>query len=614
MSSYPLSQVEAQTLRSPAYIEQMRHQAQTVEGSLKLPGQPETLWPLFSATDFLNQQVGMDPTKTFFLAQENGAPWMHAQTKNAGLTVAYEELPYEWLAPFYHQVERLHSKGPLKYLRFGVELSALNATTTQVTCRIGFVSRLPNAVARVLIKKEIHKFLRLFEKLARQEQGLFKAFFAPAATQATQIEALSARWEPYETNSAVRQALADYILRAPERLAYRIRPRELAAAYALDPLDLLNACLRLTRHKQLHLIWDCRCPGCKGPKESFQHLDALKAVAYCESCAVQYGVAFDQNLELSFQPAREIRPVRELYFCAGSPANTPHISWQANLMPGQQQHLSLAVAPGYYVLRSLLCPNEINLHIDPAGHDALALTVTETLDVALDQEPDQQLISLKPGAILQLNNQRAVLCTLMLEHIGWQSQTVSAADVQAVQTFHDLFPDEVLAPGESLPLQSQVFLVAYSPPESAAASEIQELCHQVIQQHHGAAVVQSSERTLGIFSSAYEVLAAAWDLRQELGNLNLMYEQPESLILAVSQGPCEVYSDGLRLNYRGPAVDELEAALKQGCDGLIARESFFQNPTLAEFFELPEAKWLRIPQSEGEDWLLLREHVQEALW
>ncbi|MGV3525491.1 MAG: DUF5939 domain-containing protein [Candidatus Sericytochromatia bacterium] len=612
MSGYPISEVEAQTLRSAPYIEQMRQQAQTVERSLDLPGQPETLWSVFSATDFLNQQVGMQATDIFFLEQDSGAPWMHAQTKNAGLTVAYEELPYEWQAPFRYHVERLHSKGPLKYMRFGVELSALDASTTRVTCRIGFVSHLPNAVARVLIQKEIGKFMKLFQRLATQQQGqtLLKAFYAPEGAHAQQIQALCARWEPFEPDASVRWALADYILRAPERLAYRIRPRELAAAYALDPLDLTKACLRLTRHQQLHLIWDCRCPGCKGPKESFQHLAELKAVAYCESCAVQYGVAFDQNLELSFQPARDIRPVRELFFCAGSPANTPHISWQVNLLPGQRQRAVLALAPGYYVLRSLLCPNEITVLIDPAGADSLELSVSATLDIPAESAE----ISLRPGALLQLHNQRGVICTLMLENITWQSQTLSAADVQSVQSFHDLFPDEVLAPGESLPLQSQVFLLAYSPPASTAAAEIQALCHALIQQHQGAAVVLAPDRTLGIFASAYEALAAAWEMRQELSGLNLMYEQPESLVVALSQGPCEVYSDGQRLNYRGPALDTLELIREQGHDAVVACESFFQHPSLAVFFDQPESEWLRLPQPEGEDWLQMREQAVESLW
>ncbi len=614
MTDYPISEIEAQTLRNPAYIEQMRKQAKTVERSLDVPGKPESLWPMISATDFLNQQAGMKTTNTFFLQQASGSPWMHAQTKNAGLTVAYEELPYEWLAPYHYQVERLHSKGPLKYLSFGVDLKPLNAYITLITCRIRFVSYLPGAVARVLVQKEVNKFMSLFQALAMKQQGgqLLKAFYTPESENLTQINALVKSWEAFEPNPEIRFALADYILRAPERLAYRIRPRELAEAYQLDSLALLKACLRLTRQQQFHLMWDCRCPGCKGPKESFRHLSELNAVAYCESCAVNYGVAFDQNLELSFQPDHQIRPVSENYFCAGSPANTPHISWQANILPGLHLTSVLDLEPGYFVLRTLLCPNEITVHIDSSGANELVLEIQDLL--CLNGSPAPDSICLQAGALLKLTNNRSVCCTLMLEDIGWQSQTISAAEVQSVQAFHDLFPDQVLAPGESLPLQSQVFLLAYSPLESDAADELQHLCHGLIQAHEGAALVLSTMQTLGIFASAYEALAAAWDLRQELANLNLMYEHPESLVLALSQGPCEVYCDGERLNYRGLAIEALHLARQQSQDGIIASESFFQAPSLSSFFELAEAEWLRLPNPEGEDYLQLREQAMALEW
>ena len=627
--AYPLSENEAASLRSDVKLQTLRQQARAVSQTELLPGPPAELWPVCAFTDFLNQAVGMQATENSYLTRDYGSTWMHAQTKNAGLAVAYEELPYEWEAPYSYQVERIHSKGPLKYLSFGVELEPVGADQTQLTCCIQFVSILPAPVAKLMINKEIGRFMLVFRRLAAQlKSGTppLLAFFDSSPQVQTQAAEWAKEWLALLPDPKLAAALADYLARAPERLAYRLRPFELAQAYQLDPLEVLKACLLMSREGLLHLMWDCRCPGCKGPKESFRHLSELKEMAYCPSCAVNYGLAFDQNLELTFQPVASLRQTRELYFCAGSPGNTPHISWQQNFLARQQRQFQLKLPAGPYVMRSLSASNEQILMLLPEGksseqaHDKLLLTLQQ--DQLLAQQP-ADVIFLPAGAELQLHNQNPYEVTIMLENLQWQAQAVTAARVQAVQAFHDLFPEQVLAADEHLPLQAQIFLeISLLSPHTETDPdllEIQGWLQSRVQLHEGALLAADSQFT-GVFASAYEALAAAWELQQELPELNLLFSEPLQLGLGIAQGPCEVYLQAGRLAYRGPACEQARAAAQLSAgQGIVLAENLLQAPEMQYFLENPLVQ-LQVLQTDLPDpterWILcsFEQSLAEILW
>lgn len=615
---YPLTESEAAGLRSEATLSQLRGQAREVVQTELLPGSPEQLWPVCAFTDLLNQAVGMQATRTSWLARESGSAWMHAETKNAGLAVAYEELPFEWEAPRRYQVERIHSKGPLKYLSFGVDLDPAEGERTRLSCRIRFVSHLPGPVAALLINKEISRFMQVFRQLAQALQAgtpALKAYFDPAPGLQAGIEAWVRDWEPIVPDVAIRQAIAGYLARAPERLAYRLRPFELARAEGLDPLAMLEACLLLSREGLLQLMWDCRCPGCKGPKESFARLGAVAAQAYCPSCAVSYGLAFDQNLELSFQPAAGLRPTSEQYFCAGSPGNTPHLSWQQNLLPGASRELALRLTPGLYVLRSLSVANELLLSLSEEHTlDQLQIEIADQFRcpaAPLAGQSPPQILELRPGARLSLRNLKAVDLTLMLENPHWRSEAVTAARVQSVQAFHDLFPDEVLGPGEALPLQAQIIFRALlqgdggEPLGADAQSELFAWLQTRIQQHAGAVVAAADASLQAVFASPDAALAAAWDLQQELPDLNALYLAPVNLSIGIARGPCEVFGQDGRLAYRGPAPAQAEAAAAVTGQGIVIGESLLQGPEMGYYLEHPLASWqyLADPPESSERWL-----------
>ena len=586
--SYPLSLQAAHDLRTLENLAKYRHKAQCVSREAVLNQGRETLWPLLCHTDFLNQQVGMKTTTNFFMALAEGGSLMHAQAKNGPFQVAYEEFPYIWEAPAVYAVERIFVKGPVHYLQFKVELETTDtASQTRVKCAIHFVSKLPSAVAKLVIGQEIDKFMASFQRLARRleagEKGLLPFF---AVLPESQLAPVSDKWSAFTAVPGLARDLAHYFLCAPERLSYRLRPREFAAWYDHDPLEVLNLCLYLAYQGDLQMHWDCRCPGCKGPKESYTQLAQLKNMGYCASCAAHYGLAFDQNIELTFAPSSQIRDVSDAFFCAGSPGNTPHVAWQQIVPAHTTAHLTVQAPPGRYILRSLNFSPEKELTLDVAAPQVALEFALTAQGLTAELEP------LTCAALtLHFENTRDYAITLLLEDVFWDDLAVTAAQVQCVQMFHDVFPAEALGADVSLPLSHQVFLAVHwtdADPELWTWTQFQ------LGQFQGALLQASgtAEQRRWIFASAFDALAAAWSLQEAFGEMADFYGDSQCLTVTLAAGPCEVQCQAEQLHYTGPALEELAALSDwQGQlagHNILVPVSWFAQPEMTSFLTQAE--------------------------
>ncbi len=583
-TSYPIPVNKARSLRSPENLARLRKKSRQVSREIVLDHDRERLWPLLRHTDLLNQQVGMKTTTNFFLAQQKGGSLMHARGKNGPFPVAYEEFPYIWEAPVVYAVERVFVKGPIKYLQFKVELNDLSNDQTRVVCSIQFVASLPPPVAKLVIGQEIDKFMATFQRLSQRleqgQQGLLPFFrILPEKALVPWVE----KWAEFTAVRQLAHKMAHYLLCAPERLAYRLRPREFAAWYDLDPLDVLNLCLYLVHHGDLRMQWDCRCPGCKGPKESYSQLSQLQAVGYCESCATHYGVAFDQNIELTFSPAPHLRKVTDAFFCAGSPGNTPHVAWQQVVPPQTNVEFDLRAPSGNYVLRSPQFTHEQPLTLDPN-------LPTKALTLGLKATEPEGIRDLLACDALELafENTTDEPITLMLENVAWEDLAITAAEVQCVPLFHDVFPTEVLHAELELPLSYQVFLQIYW---AQADAELLTWSEQQLKQFQGALLQHS--RTLQsmrwVFASAFDALAAAWSVQESFQDMAGFYAAEQRLSLTLSAGPCVVQSKAGGLHYTGTAPEELtqRTARAETLSGhnIVVPVALFSEPGMTPFLE-----------------------------
>ena len=589
----------AVALRDQEYVDQLRRQAHSLTGTTQLGLMPVALWPVISNTDMLNQKLGLSPTENDFRPTDHGGSEMYVETYAAGMPMAYEEFPFEWREPEYLAVERIFHKGPLKYLRFGVAAAA-EAGGSRLTITMDYVPALPDAIVRGMLQLNLKQMLRQFEacaeKLAKGANRL-QVFYAEATPKnARAIEKLAQSWSKFAPASEIPRVLAEYVLLAPDRYAGRIRPFELAAEFGLAPLDTLRCCLLAARAGLLHMRWDMRCPGCKGPKEHAAGLGEVGAHAFCPSCVADYSVGFDQNLELTFFPDPKLRKVDESHFCAGSPANTPHLQAQFNLWPGQQRELALRLEPGQLVLRSLLAETSLSVAADGTAHAELVLDDS----LALSQP-------LAPEIELRVRNPKPYFQSLQFENPAWQARACTGALVCSLQEFRDFFRQEVLAPDRVLPVERQTIWLAglwrdAEPLAGDEAEESFEQLRQLLRVYDGAEVRSEGQLLLAAFADPLDGLRAALEALAQFSEVNALLrpDDPIDLRIGLHEGPCTVLNQQGRLDYAGESV-ELALSLL----GLADSGELVIGP---ELMQDPDISWLLVRrQARVEQFLLALE-------
>ncbi|MGV3525206.1 MAG: DUF5939 domain-containing protein [Candidatus Sericytochromatia bacterium] len=577
-------------LREKAHVEALRQQARQVSLSTELDHSPEILWPLVSNTDMMNQKLGMAPTENAFRPTTYGGSQLSVVTKSAGMTLAYEEFPYEWVALHSLSVERIFQKGPLKYLKFGIRLEAISrpkGAGTRVTFEMDYVPGILGIVVKGILIMNLKQMVKVFQgyndKLNQGDKGI-QVFFESPEPALVKINRLIDNWQDFSSDKLLPQALATYLFAAPDRYASRIRPFDVAQLYDLPPLETLRFCLMATRAGLLHMRWDMRCPSCKGPKENSGHLSGVSAHAYCESCAVDYAIGFDQNLELTFFPDASLRPVNEAHFCAGSPANTPHLQFQANLWPRESREISVQLELGLYAFRSLATRGEQTIMVVPEGADVLHLE--------LGDDFSEETILVAPRFTLGVKNPKNYFQTLQLENLEWSSEVCTGALVSSMQEFRDFFSQELLAEDTSLPISRQTFLLAHLSHQGQPLADTGylDLIGDAVREHDGAEVRCQDQTVLATFQDALDALKTAMAVSQHLLEVNhyLTPEQPLSLQISFHEGPCSAISRNGSLDYSGEAVDAVYALQRAAQpDSIVVSEQVLAD---ADF------KWLLLQQ------------------
>lgn len=561
-----------------------REQAARVERQLMLPATPAELWPYVSDTDQLNLRAGLNPTLNQLVPSAHGGSYLDVETRLGGMQARYREQPFEWIAPHYLFVERLFEKGPLSWLRFEILLEAAEQGCA-LTLRLDFDSKLPMAVSKPLMQHQLKKMQGVFEAYAQQLHAGYQGvgvLLDPDPSWQTQISKLATHWQPYWPQPETVWALADYIYRAPERLASRIRPFEVAVAYGLEPLEVLRFCLRATRLGDLQARWDMRCPSCKGPKEQATSLSQVQHRAHCTSCVVNYGVDFAENMEMTFWPSAEWREVQDQSFCAGSPANTSHWAAQILLEPGQTRSLKLELPPGEYILLSPQLTAETQLNLTAGGQ------MSWTPD--LQQGLPSLAPSLDPQALWSLHNPSEHVVILRLERADWLAHAAQGALLASLPEFHELQP---AGPEQPLPVSEQVILVAMFAAEAEA--HISELA-LAVSQLRGAVQRQAADALMAIFQDPLDALLLGVQTLKNLSECREFLEIP-ALSLGIYQGPCELSSQAGLLTYQGTAVQGAAVlAGLAGPDQIMLQPELLEQPAIAHLLRRQgELQQLQLP-------------------
>ncbi len=557
----------------------------------ELDSPPRALWPLVTNTERLNRAVGLPSVRFQDLREPGQRPRREAETRMGGMAAAWEEHPFEWVEPRRFGVLRSYHRGPFRWVVSLVELTPRPGGGTTLTHRVRLetASKLLRPVVRMQISGGMKRSLeRVYRRIdaalsGKLESGLaidpFEAPHQLSHSRRHRLEAGLDRLIAAGTDPVVTEALGEFLALAPPQEVARIRPLALARRLNLDPEKTARVCLQAAREGLLVLLWDLLCPVCRIPSEVKETLKALKDHGHCEACDLDFELDFSNSIELIFRVHPEIRDAETATYCVGGPAHSPHVVAQVRVAPGERVELELELSEGLYALRGPQLPFQADFRVEP---NALA----RRLDFELAKAPESgRLPSLCPGAqVLCLENSHEEELVARIERMVPRDDALTAARASRLPLFRELFPEEVLAPGQLASVRNLTFLVTnlegaeslydrWGDARAFAWIHGQLIAQdQQIREFGGVVVKTIGEGILATFDDPAAALEAAITLLSqpqdapgaELANLrnddsmSKPLEEPQKIVLvraAIHKGAAMVATLNDQLDYFGAAVN-----------------------------------------------------------
>ncbi len=543
-----------------------------------LASAPGQLWAYVSNTDRINHSLGLPAVSYTTRNDPVRGVERFAETRILGQRMVWQEHPYEWIEGRRLSVLREFSVGPFLWFMNIIELTPVAGGGTRLTQTFRAVPR--RWLGQVLAKLELgvrlpKAFRRAYERI---DQYLLNSGSSADAQPWNQQVAITRAGRGrlqdrvqrlYEQRMEPRsvEALRQFLEHASDLDVARIRPMVFAERFQLNPKDVVEACLTGTKEGLLVLLWDILCPSCRIPADIQESLTALKDHAYCPACDMRYEVDFANSVELIFRAHPEIRAAETRTYCVGGPAFSAHVVAQIRLAAGERFELELQLNEGSYRVRGPQLAFAVDLRVS-AG------VGVRRLDLALLRPPlPNTLPVLQRGSqVLSLLNNTASELQIRIERTAGRSQALTAAAAATIPMFRDMFPQEVLSPGQIVSVANITLLMAEicgagdlyrqlgdGPAFGKFRSCLQRM-DEIVRSSGGAIIKTVSEGIVATFSNPQSAVAAAAELMKPAGD-NLL------LRISIHRGPAMVATLNDRLDYFGEAVHITRSLLDLAADG-----------------------------------------------
>jgi class 3 adenylate cyclase len=531
---------------------------------------PETLWPVLADTARFNEAIGLPRYAIHEEPQPDGSVRRTGSVHRFGLTLSWEEGVPEWVAPRRFTHERRFPSGPLRraateitidpdgdgessLVRYRVHLDP-RSWVVGLVLRLGPMKRLGRVIDRLF--REAAEFA-----IAGREAGLWAPEKPlPAAVR----ERIRARARAVaEQGYVTAERLAQHLIEAADADLERMRPRALARQWGRQPREVIETCLAAAREGLLVLRWDLICPRCHGPKALATSLDELPEDAYCPSCAVSFDRDFTRNVEVTFDPADDVRPLGAGTYCLASPLATKHIKLQHRLGAGSSAVVEAELADGDYRARTVEPSGAADFHVADGALPEIVLADGEP--VLQPRTERGRLHARNPGGLDR---------TLVIEDMRWASDALTAHEVTTMQAFRDLFADAVLRPGDQVEIRRVTLMFTDIRGSSELYNRVGDaqaygwvrehfaVLAGAVRRHDGAVVKTIGDAVMAAFSNPVDALRAALSIRDDIVEFNKTLAVPGefgevAIIVKVGlhMGPCIAVTLNDRLDYFGRTVN-----------------------------------------------------------
>ena len=249
--------------------------------------------------------------------------------------------------------------------------------------------------------------------------------------------------------------LGEFLSQAPDPEVARIRPLALANRLGLDPDQLITACLHGARDGLLVLLWDLLCPICRISSKIEDSLGQSAITAIALPAIIDYPLDFASSVELVFRVHPEIRQVDLKTYCIGGPAHSPHVSPRSASRRDERVELALEMTAGSYRIRGPQLPVVGGV---PGSASAQRARLWE-IHLAKGPVPDDPRTLATGHQVLTFANDLDREILVRVERVAVRDDALTASRAASLALFRQLFPDEVLSPGQ-LAAVSTVSLMA----------------------------------------------------------------------------------------------------------------------------------------------------------
>jgi class 3 adenylate cyclase len=557
---------------------------------------PEALWPYLADTARFNEASGQARYEVSDTTLPDGTVRRRGSTRALGRTMSWDEGVPNWIAGRYYTHHRRFHGGPLRAMCVAIDLELGANGGSHVHYRLALAAR--NAAWALLFRVGyMPRFGKTLQRLFQEagEAALVKRPYAfelppPVLSEATRQRIADHERHLIERGYPAVSDLAAHLLRANETDLERMRPRTLAKRWGRDPRAVLETFLAAAREGLLDLRWDLLCPRCRGAKSVASSLDRLPTGAHCPSCNIDYERDFQQNVEVTFEPAANIRALGAGAYCLASPLASSHVKVQYTLAPGESISLDLDLPDGEYRART----------VEPGGAADFTLKDEKFPDVSLgDGGP-----VLTPGGSrgrLIARNGGGEERTLVIEDRSWAADAMTAHEVTTMQAFRDLFADAALRPGDQVEIRNVALLFTdlkgsselYNRVGDARAYNLVRghfaVLTRAIRERDGAVVKTIGDAVMAAFSRSVDALSAALAISEDIAEFNrgLATELGGTGDLVIVRlglhcGPCIAVTLNDRLDYFGRTVN-LAARLEAQSHGgdIVLSEAMAEDPEVA---------------------------------
>ena len=544
----------------------------------KLRSSPEALWPYVSNTDRVNNAIGL-PAVRYRTFQDPKLGMRRIATVRAmGMTMEWEEHPYEWIEGRRMSVLRQFSSGPFYWFTNVVELNPQSDGGTLIVQTLQMVPRnfMGKLFARFQIgNKSERNFGRVYEKIDEYLQSnsntstTANAFEATKAITREQKRRLSERFSRVRASASaidpkVLDTLEQYLEFATDLEVARLRPLAIAERFGLKPDEVVEVCLLAAREGALILLWDILCPTCRIPSDVKETLKGLADHGHCDACNVDYELDFAQSIELIFRAHPEVRAAETRTYCVGGPAFSAHVVAQVRLQADERLNLQLRLNDGQYRLRGPQLPYVVDFRVAPCGR-------VGRWDIDLAHPAAKHDIpTLRSGEqVLSFLNPHSDPRQIRIERLASRADALTAADAARLPAFRDWFPDEVLSPGQMVSLTTVTLLgcqIANAVQLYASLSE-QAACTQILRHlqnmasivaHNSGCVIKTMNDGVNtVFPSTTNAIEAATQIAKSSVEWGVSMKQ------AIHQGSAIVATINDRLDYFGETPQFLEELLQR---------------------------------------------------